>query len=88
MVKDVSSKKTRAKVLQGTCPTTVGGLKRESLKKNKYGKIVSKKKSISASKNPWIKAVSLARKELGIVGFVPIKKGTPLYKLAKEIYLN
>ena len=34
----------------------------------------------------WTDAVSQARKELGITGFMAIKKGTPLYAKAKEIY--
>ncbi len=40
-------------------------------------------------KNPWIKAVMRARKELGIVGFVAINKGVEgkrLYKLAKKYH--
>jgi hypothetical protein len=28
----------------------------------------------------------LARKALGVKGFVAVKKGTPLYKKAKEFY--
>ena len=34
----------------------------------------------------WCHAVQSARKMLGIVGFVPVKKGTALYKLTKQIY--
>ena len=33
-----------------------------------------------------IGGVAKARKELGVKGFVAIKKGTPLYKRAKELY--
>tara|TARA_B100000927_G_C16412155_1_gene447762 strand:+ start:387 stop:950 length:564 start_codon:yes stop_codon:yes gene_type:complete len=36
-------------------------------------------------KMKWTDAVSKARKELGITGFSPVKKGTPLYKRAKEL---
>ena len=35
---------------------------------------------------PWLACVSKARKELGVKGFVAIKKGT-LYKRAKELYM-
>merc|ERR1712118_372681 len=35
---------------------------------------------------PWIAAVQKARKELKIKGFAVVKKGTPLYKKAKELY--
>merc|ERR1712093_897610 len=54
--------------------------------KNKYGKIVSKKSSLRAKKNPWMSAVRKARKALGLKGFVALKKGSPLYKKAKEFY--
>lgn len=36
-------------------------------------------------KMKWTDAVSKARKELGITGFSPVKKGTPLYKRAKQL---
>ena len=42
--------------------------------------------SKDAEGGSWMDAVSKARKELGIKGFMAIKKGTPLYKRAKEIY--
>merc|ERR1719191_1452614 len=53
-------------------------------KKNKTGKIVSKKKSALGKKNTWMIAVQKARKALKIEGFVAVKKGTELYKMAKE----
>lgn len=34
----------------------------------------------------WSNAISMARKDLGITGFEPIRKGNPLYKRAKELY--
>jgi len=34
----------------------------------------------------WTDAVKKARKALGITGFKAIKKGTPLYKKAKEMH--
>ena len=36
--------------------------------------------------NGWTRAVSKARTELGITGFQPIKKGSALYKKAKQIF--
>jgi len=64
----------------------------KSLKKNKHGEIVSATKSKQEKANPWIKAVQKARKELHIKkkgasfdDYVP-KKGTELYKLAKQIH--
>merc|ERR1719163_635921 len=62
------------------------------LTKNKLGRIVSKKKSAIAKKNyakglkGWVVAVQKARKALGVKGFMAIKKGTPLYQKAKELY--
>merc|ERR1711935_1157974 len=60
------------------------------INKNKMGKIVSKKASLRAKKmnsfGPWLAALKKARAELKIKGFSVIKKGTPLYKRAKELY--
>jgi hypothetical protein len=38
--------------------------------------------------NRWASAVKTARDQLGIKGFVPIKKGTKLYDEAKKLYLS
>jgi hypothetical protein len=46
----------------------------------------SKSRSSRGKSNPWIKAVAKARKELGVTGFMAVKKGTPLYNRAKAIY--
>merc|ERR1719247_32208 len=59
--------------------------------RSKSGKIVSKKSNAAgkrAYKNirGWTVAVSKARKALGVKGFVAIKKGSALYKKAKELY--
>ncbi len=35
--------------------------------------------------NSWVQSIAMARQELGIHGFVPYTKGTPLYIRAKEI---
>merc|ERR1719374_186909 len=58
---------------------------------NKRGKIVSKKAMLSGKRafkgiRGWLNATALARKQLGLKGFVACKKGTRYYKLAKEIY--
>ena len=73
-------------VLRGSKGRTVGGLKATDLIKNKNGKVVSKKLSAKGKKSPWIAAVKKARAALKIKGFCAIKKGTPLYKKAKEFY--
>merc|ERR1712194_647369 len=69
----------KAMVLRGSKEKPSGGLKKDSLRKNKGGKIVSKKKSESSKKKyagsafqKWIKACQAARKELGLKGFQPV----------------
>merc|ERR1719263_2271810 len=78
-------------VFRGTKAKTTGGLSKSDLTKNKNGKIVSKKQSAQGKKayahiKGWVVAVQKAKKALGVKGFVAIKKGTPLYKKAKELY--
>merc|ERR1711981_777966 len=76
----------KAMVLRGSKAKTVGGLTAKDLTKNKFGKIVSKKRSAFAKKSPWIAAIKKARAALKIKGFSAIKKGSPLYLKAKEFY--
>merc|ERR1712139_207886 len=73
-------------VFRGSKAKTVGGLTASSLTENKHGKVVSKKKSAFGKKNLWIAACTKARKALGVKGFAAIKKGSALYKKAKELY--
>merc|ERR1719424_1989980 len=78
-------------VFNGTKEKTSGALKKSDLMKNKDGKIVSKKSHAAGKKaykhiKGWTVAVSKARAELKCKGFVAIKKGSALYKRAKEIY--
>merc|ERR1712193_9725 len=84
-------KNMRAVVFSGSKEKTKTGLKKSDLMKNKSGKIVSKKASANGKKNyanikGWTVAVQKARKELGVKGFVAVKKGSALYKKAKEFY--
>merc|ERR1711900_109473 len=86
-------KRARAVVFHGTKAKTYTGLKKTDLFMNKRGKIVSKKASAAGKKRfgaikGWLAAVTKARKELGVKGFFAIKKGTSLYKKAKEFYGN
>merc|ERR1712224_250578 len=81
----------KAQVFRGSRVKTTGGLKKTDLKKNKNGKVVSISLSNAGKKNyhrikAWVVATTKARAALNIKGFVAIKKGTPLYKKAKEIY--
>merc|ERR1712224_710037 len=82
----------KAMVLRGSKAKTTGGLMVLDLIRNKAGRIVSKKASAKAKKafkntvGPWCAALAKARKALKITGFVAIKKGSPLYVKAEELY--
>lgn len=88
---------TRARVLHGTADKTVGGLTKKDLVLTPGG-IRSRKKHKTAKKNSWITAVSKARKELKVTGFVKVQKpaagkpdeskstGEKVYELAKKIH--
>jgi len=73
-------------VFAGKASKSKGGLTKGDLVKSKSGKIVSKKASAKGKKSPWIAAVAAARKALNLKGFVAIKKGSPLYNKAKQLY--
>merc|ERR1712100_906759 len=84
--KPVSFRLARRHLFAGKISKNASGMTKGDFVKNKSGKIVSKAISTASKKSPWIAACSKARKELKIKGFAVIKKGTPLYKKAKEIY--
>merc|ERR1711907_306931 len=90
--KVAKGKYRKAVVFRGGKEKTSGGMTKSDLIKNKAGKVVSKKMSAAAKKRfsttikGWLEAVQKARKELGVKGFVAIKKGSALYKKAKEFY--
>merc|ERR1712094_114940 len=89
--KVAKGKHMRASVFSGRKEKTYTGLKKSDLTKSKTGKIVSKKAQAAGKKayaniKGWTTAVQKARKELGVKGFVAVKKGTALYKKAKELY--
>jgi predicted DNA-binding WGR domain protein len=90
--KIAKGKHAKVKVWRGTKAKTTKGLKKGDLMKSKDGKIVSKKKSAQGRQQfgqtlaKWVGACKQARKELGITGFMAIKKGTPFYNKAKELY--
>merc|ERR1712193_356507 len=84
--KVISARLAKRHAFFGKIDKTQSGLKKSDLVKNKHGKIVSKKRSQLAKSNPWLAACKQARSALKIKGFCVIKKGTPLYKKAKEFY--
>merc|ERR1712199_124823 len=86
--KPISARLAKRHAFAGKISKTATGLTKSDLVKNKTGRIVSKKKAGFAKKHfgGWLTAVAKARKALNIKGFAVIKKGTPLYKKAKELY--
>ena len=93
MKKSVIAKGKRAKtsVFRGTKAKTQGGLKKSDLTRSKSGKVVSKKQSAAGKRaykhiRGWTVAVQKARKALGVKGFCAVKKGSALYRKAKELY--
>merc|ERR1711934_596668 len=84
--KPVSARLAKRHAFAGKIAKTATGLKKTDLVKNKNGRIVSRKKSLLGKKSPWLLAVKNARSALKIKGFCAIKKGTPLYKKAQELY--
>merc|ERR1712048_764737 len=92
--KRVSIRGTRAQVFRGTrqkVKTT--GQTKDDLMKNKRGKVISKKAHAHGKKvykrngiQKWTKAFMQARKNLGIKGFQPCKKGSKLYKETMGLY--
>merc|ERR1719272_197898 len=83
--KAISARTAVRQAFAGKINKTKGGLTASSLTKNKNGRVVSKKQSARGKKNVWMIAVQKARKALKIKGFVAIKKGSELYKKAKEL---
>merc|ERR1719149_480212 len=84
-MKKISARLARRHAFAGKIAKTATGLKKSDLVKNKHGKVVSKKMHAKGKANPWIIACNKARAALKIKGFSLIKKGTPLYKKAKEL---
>merc|ERR1712060_795389 len=89
--------RAKSSVFSGMKEKTVGGLTKESLARNKYGKVVSKKSSARAKKayansgfKAWLDAVKAARKALGVTGFCAVggksASGRALYAKARAIF--
>merc|ERR1711985_77740 len=86
--KVISAKLARRHLFAGKISKTNGRMTAAAFKKTKTGKIVSKTRSAHAKTTlgAWTAAVQKARKALQVKGFLAVKKGTPLYKKAKEFY--
>lgn len=75
-------------VFTGSKKRTATGIKKEDIKKNKRGKLVTVRRSAAGAKAygniaRWVTACQKARTELGLVGFVAINKGSLFYETAK-----
>ena len=77
----------RRAVFQGLVDYTNYGLAKEDLVKNKRGRIVSKKLHEQRKGNAWISALGQARWALGLRGFQKVRKGSALYKKAKDLMI-
>ena len=91
MARRVRVRGSKRQVWNGSRQKTMSGLTKADYTRNKNGKLVSRRQHANgkrAYKNirGWTQAVSKARKALGITGFCAVKKGTPLYKKAREFY--
>jgi len=85
---------TKKQVLAGKKAKTKSGLKADDLMKNgETGRVVTKrmyangKKTFDRNLAKWVAATSRARTELGLVGFVAMKKGSALYSKTREFYI-
>ena len=82
---------TRTEVFLSLARQTKGGLKRHDFVTYNR-RLISRRElaryRIQGRRNLaiWSYAVMCARKELGIRGFVAIRKGTPLYSYARLLY--
>ena len=92
MKKSIIAKGRMAKVMvfKGKKVKTVGGLKKDSLTKNKHGRVVSKKLSAKGKKSKWMTAVVKARAALKVKGFCAVggktAAGKALLAKAKSFY--
>merc|ERR1711950_105838 len=92
----VSIKGSKGQVWRGTRQKTKSsGQTKSDLMMNKRGKIVSKKSHANGKKvykknglGKWTSAFMKARKQMGVKGFTPCKKGTKLYNLTMKFYKN
>lgn len=86
---------TKLEVWKGHAEKTTGGLTKGDLKQAKDGSIVSRDKSSSEKKNPWIKSTQKAYKQLKADGTIKEgekvllnqgAKGKEWYEKSKEFY--
>merc|ERR1719456_937419 len=95
IVKVARGRLAKSLVFRGMRERTSGGLKQDTLMRNKRGKIVSKRQSACGKRayrqiEGWTQAVMSARDTLHIKGFVAINgkslQGKALYFKSKAVY--
>mmetsp|Transcript_29713 Transcript_29713/g.47874 ORF Transcript_29713/g.47874 Transcript_29713/m.47874 type:complete len:514 (-) Transcript_29713:177-1718(-) len=93
--KEISKKRARILAFRGGDTGGRTRLGKDDLMRNSQGKIVSKRASESAKRRmqangnrfgKWTDAVKRAKEELGLKGFVKVKKGTDVYEKAQAIF--
>lgn len=88
--KVATGKRAWVQLMTGQKEKTRKGLRKSDLMRNKEGRIVSKKRSANGKINftniaRWVAACKRARDELGLTGFVAIRKDSALYRRAREL---
>lgn len=88
--KVATGKRAWLQLMTGQKEKTRRGLRKSDLMRNKEGRIVSKKRSANGKINftniaKWVAACKRAREELGLTGFVAIRKDSALYRRAREL---
>ena len=89
----LSNRRVRGDVFHGKASgygvwNSKGGLQKTDLKRNKKGRIVSKRQSSQNKGNLWVVSTQVARKFLGLKGWHPVKKGTSLYVISKQEHMK
>jgi len=88
----VPGRRCKTVVYSGRCHRTNGGLRKEDLTINRRGRVVSLRKQARAKRTSfaniagWLGAFKKARVDLGLSGFVLVKKGSILYERTKFFY--
>ena len=79
---------SKAQVFHGSADKTSGGLEKKHLKQTDEGRIVSKKQSkINPKLKAWGDATKIVMDARKGDKFVPLKKGSALYKKVKKEYM-
>ena len=89
----LSNRRLRGDVFRGKASEygvwkSKSGLGKKDLMMNKKRRIVSKRQSSQNKGNLWVVSTQVARKFLGLKGWHPVKKGTALYDISKQVHMK